>query len=191
MSHTVRDSHEKERAQAEKTKYWSIIGSVLGTIVGVLGSTINNHLKMKELRELVENAAKNNHIVMNPEELSTLTTHISSVVQQHLEAPQKSQDVLEGRWKELKSSLLHTIQHESESQKKSIIELSQQLKASHNIVTTMDNINTMDVEKSFCIAQQNMKTLLDQQAQHSNRLLALSVVLIPTCTWVLCKLLNL
>ena len=26
LSHTVRDSHEKERAQAEKTKYWSIIG---------------------------------------------------------------------------------------------------------------------------------------------------------------------
>lgn len=29
LSHAVRDSHEKERAQAEKTKYWSVIGSVL------------------------------------------------------------------------------------------------------------------------------------------------------------------
>jgi hypothetical protein len=188
LSHTVRDSHEKERAQAEKTKYWSIIGSVMGTIVGVLGSTINNHLKMKELRELVENATKHNHILMNPEELST---HISSAVQQHLQAPQTSQDVLEGKWKELKSSLLQTIQHESEGQKKSLIELSQQFKASNNTVVSMDNVNTMDVENFFCTAEQNMKTLLDQQAQHSNKLFAISVILIPTCTWVLCKLLNL
>ncbi len=180
LSHTVRDSHEKERAQAEKTKYWSIIGSVMGTMVGVLGSTINNHLKMKELRELVENATKNNHILMNPEELST---HISSSVQQHLQAPQTNHDVLEGKWKELKSSLLQTIQHESEGQKKFLIELSQQLKASNNTVASMDNVNTMDVN--------TMKVLLDHQAQHSNKLFAISVILIPTCTWVLCKLLNL
>ncbi len=29
LSAAVRDSHEKERAQAEKTKYWSVIGSVV------------------------------------------------------------------------------------------------------------------------------------------------------------------
>jgi hypothetical protein len=42
LSNAVRDSHEKERAQAEKTKYWSILGSILGTCIGILGTTINN-----------------------------------------------------------------------------------------------------------------------------------------------------
>ena len=35
-------AHEKERAQAEKTKYWSILGSILGTCIGIIGTTINN-----------------------------------------------------------------------------------------------------------------------------------------------------
>lgn len=35
LSNAVRDSHEKERAQAEKTKYWSVIGSVIGTLLGI------------------------------------------------------------------------------------------------------------------------------------------------------------
>jgi hypothetical protein len=179
LSHTVRDSHEKERAQAEKTKYWSIIGSVLGTIVGVLGSSINNHLKMQELRQLVENASQNNHLFVNTEELSV---RISSAIAQHLQ-PEKSKDFLEERWKELKCSIIEMIQHECDSQTKSISELSQLLKGSNN--TTADDVNTVDVEKPY------IKTLLEQQKQHSNRLLAISVFVIPTCTWALCKLLNL
>ncbi len=53
LSGAVRDSHEKERAQAEKTKYWSVIGSVVGTCIGILGTTVNNRMRMRELRELV------------------------------------------------------------------------------------------------------------------------------------------
>jgi len=49
----VRDSHEKERAQAEKTKYWSVLGSIIGTCIGILGTTINNRMRMNELRRLV------------------------------------------------------------------------------------------------------------------------------------------
>ena len=33
-SAAVRVSHEKERARAERTKYWSLIGSVSGTVIG-------------------------------------------------------------------------------------------------------------------------------------------------------------
>ena len=44
LSNAVRDSHEKERAQAEKTKYWSVLGSILGTCIGIFGTTINNRL---------------------------------------------------------------------------------------------------------------------------------------------------
>ncbi len=56
LSNAVRDSHEKERAQAEKTKYWSVIGSVIGTCLGVIGTTVNNRLRMRELRQVVKDS---------------------------------------------------------------------------------------------------------------------------------------
>ena len=49
----MRSSHEKERAQAEKTKYWSVLGSILGACIGIVGTTINNRMRMAELRRLV------------------------------------------------------------------------------------------------------------------------------------------
>lgn len=53
LSSTVRESHEKERAYAEKTKYWSVIGSICGAIIGILGTTVNSWMRMKELRGIV------------------------------------------------------------------------------------------------------------------------------------------
>ena len=51
LSNAVRNSHEKERAQAEKTKYWSVLGSVIGACIGIIGTTINNRMRMRELRQ--------------------------------------------------------------------------------------------------------------------------------------------
>jgi hypothetical protein len=56
LSSAVKESHEKERLQAERTKYWSIIGSILGTVLGVVGSTINNRYKMSEFRNMLTDA---------------------------------------------------------------------------------------------------------------------------------------
>lgn len=56
LSSALKDSHEKERLQAEKTKYWSIIGSILGTVIGIFGSSINNEFRMRELRRLLSEA---------------------------------------------------------------------------------------------------------------------------------------
>lgn len=53
LSTAVRESHEKQRAQEERTKYWSVIGSIVGTLIGILGSTVVNHKRMGELRTLV------------------------------------------------------------------------------------------------------------------------------------------
>ena len=58
LTRAVRDSHEKERAQAEKTKYWSILGTICGTCLGILGTTINNRRRMKELRQIVTDSTK-------------------------------------------------------------------------------------------------------------------------------------
>ncbi|XP_062979526.1 mitochondrial potassium channel [Elgaria multicarinata webbii] len=58
FSAAVRESHEKERTRAEKTKNWSIIGSVLGAVIGVLGSTYVNRVRLQELKALVFEAQK-------------------------------------------------------------------------------------------------------------------------------------
>uniref|UniRef100_A0A8C8RTP5 Coiled-coil domain-containing protein 51 n=1 Tax=Pelusios castaneus TaxID=367368 RepID=A0A8C8RTP5_9SAUR len=58
FSAAVRESHEKERTRAEKTKNWSIIGSVLGAVIGVLGSTYINRVRLQELKALVLEAQK-------------------------------------------------------------------------------------------------------------------------------------
>ncbi|XP_063147445.1 mitochondrial potassium channel [Candoia aspera] len=58
FSAAVRESHEKERTRAEKTKNWSIIGSVVGAVIGVLGSTYINRVRLQELKALVFEAQK-------------------------------------------------------------------------------------------------------------------------------------
>ncbi|XP_043078632.1 mitochondrial potassium channel [Puntigrus tetrazona] len=54
----VRESHEKERTRAERTKNWSIIGSVLGAVIGVMGSTYINRVRLQELKSLLLEAQK-------------------------------------------------------------------------------------------------------------------------------------
>ncbi|XP_028854456.1 mitochondrial potassium channel isoform X2 [Denticeps clupeoides] len=58
FSANVRESHEKERARAERTKNWSILGSVLGAVIGVLGSTYINRVRLQELKSLLLEAQK-------------------------------------------------------------------------------------------------------------------------------------
>ena len=36
LSASMRDSYEKERARVERTKNWSLIGTVIGTIIGIV-----------------------------------------------------------------------------------------------------------------------------------------------------------
>ena len=74
LSNAVRDSHEKERAQAEKTKYWSILGSILGTCIGIIGTTINNRFTFSPL-----NLKFNNVTRMRMAELRRLVSQNSSV----------------------------------------------------------------------------------------------------------------
>uniref|UniRef100_A0A8C6WQX8 Coiled-coil domain containing 51 n=1 Tax=Neogobius melanostomus TaxID=47308 RepID=A0A8C6WQX8_9GOBI len=58
FSAAVRGSHEKERTRAERTKNWSIIGSVLGALIGVMGSTYINRVRLQELKTLLLEAQK-------------------------------------------------------------------------------------------------------------------------------------
>lgn len=56
LSTTLKDSHDRERIQAERTKYISIVGSILGTIIGIIGSTVINAWKMNEFKRMVFDA---------------------------------------------------------------------------------------------------------------------------------------
>ncbi|XP_053576852.1 mitochondrial potassium channel isoform X2 [Bombina bombina] len=58
FSASVRESHEKERTRAERTKNWSVIGSVLGAVIGVMGSTYINRVRLQELKSLLLEAQK-------------------------------------------------------------------------------------------------------------------------------------
>lgn len=58
FSAAVRGSHEKERTRAERTKNWSVIGSVLGAVIGVMGSTYINRVRLQELKSLLLEAQK-------------------------------------------------------------------------------------------------------------------------------------
>ncbi|CAL8078834.1 unnamed protein product [Orchesella dallaii] len=53
LSNALRFSHEKERAQNEKTKYWSIVGSIIGAGLGILGTTINNRMKQNHMKRIL------------------------------------------------------------------------------------------------------------------------------------------
>ncbi|XP_068110104.1 mitochondrial potassium channel [Hyperolius riggenbachi] len=58
FSASVRESHEKERTRAERTKNWSVMGSVLGAVIGVMGSTYINRVRLQELKNLLLEAQK-------------------------------------------------------------------------------------------------------------------------------------
>lgn len=53
LSASVRESHIKQKAQEEKTKYWSIIGSVVGTVLGIIGSTFISQRRTRDLKNMV------------------------------------------------------------------------------------------------------------------------------------------
>ena len=38
LSNSVRESQEKERAHAERTKYWTMLGFMVGLLFGIFGS---------------------------------------------------------------------------------------------------------------------------------------------------------
>lgn len=45
LTSAVKTSHEKERTQANNVKYWSIIGSCVGALLGIIATSINYYYR--------------------------------------------------------------------------------------------------------------------------------------------------
>lgn len=55
-SAAVRLSHEKERSRVERTKYWSIIGSITGTVLGLMFSSLLTQYRLSMIREMTSSS---------------------------------------------------------------------------------------------------------------------------------------
>jgi hypothetical protein len=59
LTSAVKNSHEKERTQANNTKYWSLIASCVGALLGILGTVINYQFRSKQYDHLLQLAEDN------------------------------------------------------------------------------------------------------------------------------------
>ncbi|XP_002739971.1 mitochondrial potassium channel-like [Saccoglossus kowalevskii] len=108
LSAAVRESHDKERARAERTKYWSIIGSVTGTVIGVLGSSLITRYRMKEIRTLLEEAKETAQTKQMTDAVSaavssTPTSSSAEISNEDLERLGKQLQEMQGYTEELRS----------------------------------------------------------------------------------------
>lgn len=76
LSTTLKDSHDRERIQAERTKYISIVGSILGTVIGIIGSTVINAWKMNEFKRMVLDAKVDTLNSLNSDEMKKLLLQV-------------------------------------------------------------------------------------------------------------------
>lgn len=65
----------------EKTKYLSIIGSVVGAVLGIIATSINHALKMRDVRQLVKIIETQNLVNSKPE--TTVLTSTSDNVKSY------------------------------------------------------------------------------------------------------------
>ena len=54
FSQSLRDSQEVERVRQEKTKYLSLIGSIVGALLGIIGTSVNHAMKRSDFKRILE-----------------------------------------------------------------------------------------------------------------------------------------
>lgn len=61
LSAAIRDCHERERTQAEQSKYWSIIASIVSAALASVITSINNWVRIREIKDHV---SANNQLLL-------------------------------------------------------------------------------------------------------------------------------
>lgn len=181
LSNSVRDSHEKERAQAEKTKYWSVIGSVIGTCIGIFGTTINNRMRMNELRRLVSQNSSVEEIrgigdkltvdfSGHQTALSNLVTDVTNVVTKaedslnHLDRMEGLLDSLQESSDKINTRLLdQTLTDLQDQQQQLVNNLKEQ---QQQLDSTMNQIQKDLLLQSKSVSQLSHITLKDREKDH-------------------------
>ncbi|XP_053696678.1 mitochondrial potassium channel-like [Sabethes cyaneus] len=58
LTSAVKTSHEKERTQANNVKYWSIIGSCVGALLGIIATSINYYYRNTQFESIKRTAGE-------------------------------------------------------------------------------------------------------------------------------------
>ncbi|KFB51875.1 AGAP003836-PA-like protein [Anopheles sinensis] len=61
LTAAVKTSHEKERTQANNVKYWSIIASGVGALLGIVATSINYYFRNTQFETIRKAAEESNH----------------------------------------------------------------------------------------------------------------------------------
>lgn len=82
LSAAIRDCHERERMQAEQSKYWSIIASVVSAAVASVITSVNNWVRIREIKDHV--SSTNQHLLdgyqqMHQDVLGTITSLVNPI----------------------------------------------------------------------------------------------------------------
>ena len=57
LSTALRHSHEREREYGERTKYFSVVGSITGAVLGAVATGLSGYLRVRELHLAVDSSA--------------------------------------------------------------------------------------------------------------------------------------
>uniref|UniRef100_A0A915CVY6 Coiled-coil domain-containing protein 51 n=1 Tax=Ditylenchus dipsaci TaxID=166011 RepID=A0A915CVY6_9BILA len=82
LKNRLRISHERERENEQTTKYWSLTFGIVGAMLGIVGTSINNYMKMRELNRLFPSAQEVHPVL---EEIASLVHTQQTQVSKFLE----------------------------------------------------------------------------------------------------------
>ncbi|CAG0882946.1 unnamed protein product [Cyprideis torosa] len=71
LSHALQENHEQEKMQAERSKYLSLVGSLIGAGLGIIGSTVSYNWRKQEIRRTMEDSIR----LQNQEVMLSMAHH--------------------------------------------------------------------------------------------------------------------
>uniref|UniRef100_A0A2M4BUK1 Uncharacterized protein n=1 Tax=Anopheles marajoara TaxID=58244 RepID=A0A2M4BUK1_9DIPT len=83
LTASVKTSHEKERMQANNVKYWSIIASGVGALLGIIATSINYYFRNTQFETIRKAGEENQRMLLEMKrQLGSLETTLGTVQRQ-------------------------------------------------------------------------------------------------------------